>query len=123
MHPQTVDQEALAAFHRLRALAKANPSIIHSFEEQSPPPASPSPGTTFTANITSVHPDWVLILAGRLSENAYKLGLKSQITFDFTLPLTAVKVTCEGSAEACEAFESKMNWTINYINEKLRGQR
>jgi hypothetical protein len=83
MHPQTVDQEAIAAFHRARDLVKANPALAHPPEQQPPPPTSPKPETTFTANITSVHPDWILILVGILSQNAYKLDLKSQITFDF----------------------------------------
>jgi hypothetical protein len=120
MHPQTVHQEAIAAFHRARDLVKANPPLAHPPEQQPPAPTRATPEATFTANITSVHPDWILILVESLSKKAYELDLKSQITFDFSQSLTAVKVACDGSAKACETFESHMNWAINYINEKIK---
>jgi hypothetical protein len=56
MHPHTVAEEALAAFHRARDLVKANPAPAHPPEP--PKPAPPPPKATFKATITSVHPDW-----------------------------------------------------------------
>ncbi len=121
MHPQTIPQEALAAFHRARDLVKANPSLAHPPEPQKPkPPPQPAPQATFKATITSVHPDWILILIDSLSREAYKLDLKSEITFDFSQALTAVNVLCDGSEKACAKFQNHVKWAINYINSKIR---
>jgi hypothetical protein len=120
MHPQTVPNEAMAAFRRARDLVKANPSLAH---PPSPPPpkspATPAPEATFSANITSVHPDWILILVGSLSQRAYKLDLKHKIGFDFTQTLTSVQLVCEGTQDACNSIEKHMHWIIGYINDKL----
>src|SRR5260370_33469966 len=88
MHPQTIPEEALAAFRRARELAKANPSLAHPPAPPTPPSSQPTTVryTSFNATITSVHPDWVLILVDLLSQRAYELDLKYKITFDFTQP-------------------------------------
>jgi hypothetical protein len=117
IHPTTVPQEALAAFNRARKIVEANPALAHPPQPQKPTP--PPPLTTYKSTITHVHPDWILILVGSLSQKAYELDLKSQITFDFSQPLTAVDVTCDGSKEACAGFEKHVHWAIGYINEKI----
>jgi hypothetical protein len=75
MHPQTIPEEATAAFLRARELVKANPSLAHPPAPPKQParPPAPPPQATYTSTITSVHPDWVLILVGSLSSQAYKL--------------------------------------------------
>src|SRR4051794_4363605 len=82
IHPETVPGEALAAFNRARELAKENPSLAH-------PPTPPREqkvtalDASYNARITAVHPDWVLILVGLLSNQAYKEDLRYKISFDF----------------------------------------
>jgi hypothetical protein len=76
MHPQTVPQEAHAAFLRARQIVKANPSLAHSPASEAVSAANLPKEATFEATITSVHPDWTLILVGSLSKEAYKLELK-----------------------------------------------
>jgi hypothetical protein len=119
MHPRTIPEEATAAFHRARDLVKANPSLAHPPAPPQQPAQSPPPQTTFKANVTLVHPDWILILVELLSKRAYQLDLKHQIGFDFSQTPTAVSVVCDGSQEACGAFERHMQRAINYINQKL----
>jgi hypothetical protein len=121
MHPQTITAEATAAFHRARDLVKANPSLAHPpAAPPSPPTPKPPPQAKFKADITSVHPDWILILVEILSRTAYQLDLKYQICFDFSRSLTAVSVVWDGSRQACDAFEQRMQRTISYINGKLK---
>ena len=90
MHPQTVPQEVHAAFLRARQIVKANPSLAHSPAPEAVSAAKPPREATFEATITSVHPDWVLILVDALSRSAYKLDLKYQIAFQH------VKVSRDG---------------------------
>jgi len=124
VHPQTVPQEALAAFRRARDLVKANPSLAHPPEAKKPQPIPEQlPQATFKAKITSVHPDWVLILTESLSNKAYDLNLKSKITFDFTQRLTTINVLCDGGDDACTAFGKHVEWAIDYANKKLEESR
>ena len=118
MHPQTVPQEAHAAFLRPRQIVKANPSLAHSPASEAVSVAKPSREATFEATVTSVHPDWVLILDA-LSRSAYKLDLKYQIAFDFSQSLTAINFICHGSKQSCEAMEGQVNWVINYIDDEI----
>jgi hypothetical protein len=71
MHPTTMDTEALAAFRRARELAKANPSLAHPPSAPAPASAEPPQTESYNARITSVHPDWILILVELLSKRAY----------------------------------------------------
>lgn len=118
--PGAFEGEALAAFKKMRELVKTNPALAHLATAQ-PAPASPprKPEATYTARITHVHPDWILILIDLFSTRAYELGLRNKITFDFTGAQTAVKVVCEGPAISCDLFEKHVDWCINYINKKL----
>jgi hypothetical protein len=115
LHPHTVPQEAVAALHRARDLVKANLSLAH-------PAADPGESTrsaaqseaTFNAKITSVHPDWILILVGLLSSRAYDLNLKYKIDFDLSQALTAIDLNCEGSKQSCGKISRSMEWAANY---------
>jgi hypothetical protein len=119
MHPQTVPQEAHAAFLRARQIVKANPSLAHSPASETISVPKPPKEATFEATITSVHPDWILILIGALSRSAYKLDLKYQIDFDFSQSLIAINLVCHGSKQSCEAMEGQVDWAINYINDEI----
>jgi hypothetical protein len=118
--PGAIEGEAVAALLRLRELVKQNPSLAHPPELTAPAPKRPSgPEATFTVKITSVHPDWVLIIAGQLSKNAYELDLKSKIEFDFSSTLTAINIVCDGSKSSCDAFGKEVEWYVDYVNKKL----
>jgi hypothetical protein len=120
INPGAVEGEAIAALHRARQLVKQNPSLAHPPSQTPSTVHQPSPEATFKVKITSVHPDWVLILAGLLSKRAYELDLRSKIEFDFSQPLTTVDVVCDGSKTSCAAFEKHVDWCVNYINQKLK---
>jgi hypothetical protein len=119
MHPQTIPEDAMAAFRRARAIVRDNPSLTHP-EPVLTERAAFVPETTFKTAIASVHPDGVLILVGSLSTRAYELELKYEVGFDFSQPLTAVKVTYRGPATACEAFSDHVEWAVQYINGRHR---
>jgi hypothetical protein len=123
MHPETIPGEALAAFHRARELVKSNPKLTG-------PPVPPTaatrksaPEASYSARISSVHPDWVLIVVSLLSERAYKLDLKCKITFDFSGPLTAIELVWSGSKQACDGQQRTVEWVVNYVNKKVASRR
>jgi len=121
INPGAIEGEAVAALHRARELVKQNPSLAHPpVPPASPPFQPPPPQATFKVSITSVHPDWILILVGFLSKTAYELELKHKIEFDFSQTLTAVNVICDGSQTSCASFEKQVEWCIRYINEELK---
>jgi hypothetical protein len=117
INPGAVEGEAIAALRRARELVKQNPGLAHPpappSNQPQPPERVAAPEATFRTNITSVHPDWTLILVGHLSKEAYDLDLKHKVEFDFSQPLTSVLVTCEGSQSACEAFSAQVEWCVN----------
>jgi Protein of unknown function (DUF2786) len=124
INPGAVEGEAIAALRRARELVKQNPALAHPpappSSQPQPPERVAAPEATFRANITSVHPDWTLILVGRLLKEAYDLDLKHKVEFDFSRPLTGVLVTCEGSQSACESFSAQVEWCVNYVNDQLK---
>jgi hypothetical protein len=119
MHPETIPEEALAAFNRARKIVESNPALAHPPEPRKPAP--PPPRATFKATITSVHPDWILVVVGNLSGRAYDLGLKSKITFDFLQTPPAINVLCEGSQNACSEFEKHATWFTGHVNKQIAG--
>jgi hypothetical protein len=124
VNPGALEGEALAAFAKMRALVKANPFLAHPPKSsQSTPPPAYQPQATYAARITNVHPHWTLILVELLSKRAFELGLRAQITFDFSETLTAVKIHCEGSRLSSSEFEQHVDWCIRYINSKLEEER
>ena len=122
INPGAVEGEAIAALNRARELVKRNPALAHPPPQTPTPAHQPPPQATFKVRITSVHPDWVLILVGLLSKQAYEWDLKSKIEFDFSASLTAIDVVCDGSRSACAAFEKHVEWCVTYINQRIVSQ-
>ena len=121
INPGAVEGEAVAALHRARQLVKQNPSLAHPPQQQIPSPIhQPASQATFKVKITSVHPDWILILVGLLSKQAYVLELRSKIEFDFSQALTTIDVVCDGPQTSCRAFEKHVEWCVDYINQQLK---
>jgi hypothetical protein len=123
INPGAVEGEAIAALHRARQLVKQNPSLAHPPQQPPAPVQQPSLQATFKVKITSVHPDWILILVGLLSKRAYELELRSKIEFDFGERLTAIYVVCDGSQASCTVFEKHIEWCVNYINQQLKREK
>jgi hypothetical protein len=119
IHPGTVATEAEAALHRARQIVVANPSLAYSPLPEPQQQSATKPETTYTIKITSVHPDWVLILIGLLSRRAYQLDLRYQVEFDLTQSRAGINVTCEGSQSACDRFNKSADWAVNYINDEI----
>jgi hypothetical protein len=124
VNPGAVEGEAIAALNRMRELVRQNPSLAHpppAAAEVQTKPAPPQPAlASYETKITSVHPDWVLIVVGLLSKRAYELELKSRFQFDFSQSLTAIEIFCSGSEIACESFQGEVRWCVNYVNDKLK---
>jgi hypothetical protein len=122
INPGAVEEEAVAALRRARAIVQQNPALAHPPTEPKPTPQPIPQGQEATLKITisNAHPDWILIMVGLLSAKAYDLGLMHKIDFDFSNQLTSVKILCDGSESACEAFSNFADWCSNYVNEQLR---
>jgi hypothetical protein len=121
IHPTTVPAEAVAAFNRARQLVKQNPDLAHPPPEPEPAaPAQPAVNAKFTATITNLHPDWILIFVALVSKTGHEAGLKYRIDFDFSQAAVAIKLQCEGDERQCNLFEWNATWCVNYINEQLK---
>jgi hypothetical protein len=121
INPGAIEYEAIAALKRARDLVKQNPSLAHPPASSAPPlqQHTPQGHAAFRTRITTVHPNWLLILVELLSKRAYDLELKYQISFDFKKLPTAVHVVYEGSRGACHAFDNTVEWAVDYINQQL----
>jgi len=123
LDPGAFEGEAMAAFAMLRKLVHGNPSLTMP-RELPPPPPPPSPPEpaidSYTTKVTGVGAFWFLMLLNSLSEEAFKLGLKYQITCDPLLSQTpmTLQIKHEGPTTACKAFTAHLNWWINYINSQ-----
>ena len=120
IHPETIATEALAAFHRARELAKANPSLAHPPSERATALRQPCQGKVYRAHITSVSQDRILIFLGLFSKRAYELDLKYQINFDHGNSLTKIDLVWSGSDKDCKGLARTVECVINYINIKNR---
>jgi hypothetical protein len=123
INPGAVEGEAIAALLRARELVKQNPALAH---PPSPAPISSSkpdhPESSFRVRITGVHPDWLLILVSLLSNTGYEVGVKYRIDFDFSETFVAVTTVCNGTEAQCKAYEFNVEWSVNYINDKLKNK-
>jgi hypothetical protein len=72
---------------------------------------------SFEVNVSGVHDFWLPILLNTLSEQAYVLGLKSQLTCDFATP-TTVHVKCNGRETSCKAFDDYIHVLMEYIDSR-----
>jgi hypothetical protein len=120
IHPGTIDNEALAAFARIRELARQNPALIHPPEPPRARAAQPPVQTTLTSTITGVHPDWLLIFISILSKTGHELDAKYRIDFDFSKVPIAVTTICVGTEAQCDTYGRNITWCVNYINNKMK---
>ena len=120
IHPETIAAEALAAFHRARELAKANPSLAHPPSEPAAALGQPCQGKVYRAHVTSVRQDRILTLLGLFSKRACELDLKYQINFDYGNSLTKINLAWSGPDKDCEGLAHTVECAINYINIKAR---
>jgi hypothetical protein len=120
MHPETMATEALAAFHRARELAKANPSLAHLPSEPATALRRPCQEKVYRAHLTSVRQDRILAFLGLFSKRAYELDLKYRINFDYGNPLTKIDLVWSGPDNDCKGLARTVECVINYINIKTR---
>lgn len=119
IHPGTVPTEAETALHRARRIVEANPSLAYSPLPEPKQPSAAQPEATYTTKITSVHPDWVLILVETISRAAFELDIKYKIEFEFTEFMTGVIVISQGQRVACDKLSEGVNWAVKYINDEI----
>lgn len=118
VNPAAKDGEAQAAFAKLRDLVKQNPAVT----APPPPPPMPEPvavkeeETSTEWRLTNLPPFWLPITASNLSEQAFALGLRSKIVYDFKVVPTAIDILCVGSPKACESFNVYLKFLIDYTN-------
>jgi hypothetical protein len=113
VNPATYEEEAITALRKARELVRENRALAH------PAPAPPSPPRQdycFQVDITNIPPDWVTLVAHSLSKEAYGLGLKSKIEYDFSDSPLSLNVRADGSKEACRAFEKHFTRLIDFVN-------
>jgi hypothetical protein len=116
VNPGAYETEAIAALRKARELVKEDPSLAH------PPPLPKPSEMSFQVTLTNVSPFWLRIVLNNLSEQAYGLGLRSKMVCDFKTP-TAVNVRCDGSRQACKAFQEHLNLVLDHINAQLQKRR
>jgi hypothetical protein len=121
VNPGAYETEAIAALRKARELVKQDPSLGHL---PSAPLAKPSSQIemSFQVTLTNVTPFWSKILLNNLSGQAYGLGLKGKMVCDFKTPAT-VDVRCDGSKQACKAFQEHLNLVLDHINSQLQKRR
>lgn len=120
INPGAYEAEAMAALRKARDLVKNDPSLAH------PRPVAvrklTSPGdASFQTVIANLTQFWLPIIMSNLSAQAYGLGLKSKIITAFKKTSYAVDVRCDGSIEACKAFQVHLEWLIRYVNSQNSG--
>ena len=114
MDPGATDGEALTALSVLRKLVRRNPELSLS------PPQARTEDASVDYRVTGVAPFWLTIMIDSLSEEAYRLGLRSRFTFDYSRTPIAFSVRCDGEPKACEAFSSHVEWLVSYVNTQPR---
>lgn len=125
VNPATYEEEAITALRKARELVKVDRALAHPAPQPPPPPPPeppepPAQNYCFQVEITNIPPDWLALVAHNLSKEAYGLGLKSKIEYDFTdIPL-ALNVRADGSREACCAFETHFTALIDFMNSQRR---
>ena len=120
VNPATYEEEAITALRKARELVKENRALAHPAPppEPLPPPPEPAPKPNyyFQVEITNIPPDWLTLVAHSLSKEAYGLGLKSKVEYDFSDTPLALNVRADGSKEACKAFEKQFTLLVDFIN-------
>ena len=118
VNPATYEEEAITALRKARELVRENRALAH----PAPPPPAPAPTQTyyFQVEITNIPPDWLTLVAHSLSKEAYGLGLKSKVEYDFSDTPLSLNVRADGSKEACKAFEKQFTLLIDFVNAQQR---
>jgi hypothetical protein len=121
VNPATYEEEAVAALRKARELVKQNRSLAHPPPLQPAPPRKPRPPDySFELTLTNIPPFWIQIVADKLSCEANCLGLKNKIEYDFCSAQTALDVRVDGPKIACDFFQLRVDWLVNYVNSQLR---
>jgi hypothetical protein len=124
INPGAIEGEAVAALLRLRELVKQSPTLAHLPLPPPPPDPQPSlPSTTLNVRVTTVHPDWLLILVSLISQSAHFFALRYRIDFDFNEIPTALTLVCEGTNTACTSMSNQVTWCVNYINSQITNSK
>ena len=116
VNPATYEEEAITALRKARELVKDDRALAHPVP---PPPSAPEPPEPlyyFQVEITNIPPDWLTLVTHSLSKEAYELGLRSKVEYDFTDTPPALNVRADGSEEACRAFERHFTSLIDFVN-------
>jgi len=119
LSPGAYEREAIAALLKAREVVQKNPALAHP-EPPAPPPA-PKPDHSIQYTVSYVTMDWLPILLGNLSEQAYGLGLRSKFSPDYsqTERGVVVDIRCDGLEAACDSFVAHLNWLLTHINSQL----
>ena len=120
INPGAYEEEAIAALRKAREIVKQNPALAH--PEPPAAPAIPAPDDSIEFKITNIEPFWMNILVSSLSQEAYGLGLRSKISFDYGVIPIAVDIRCDGPSASCVKFKAHLDWLIGYINEQPPAQ-
>jgi hypothetical protein len=117
VNPATYEEEAITALRKARELVKENRALAHP-EPPAPPPAPepPQPNYYFQVEVTNIPTDWLPLVAHNLSKEAYGLGLKSKIEYDFSDTPLSLNVRADGSKEACNALDRYFTRLMDFVN-------
>ena len=118
VNPATYEEEAITALRKARELVRENRALAHPAPPPAPPKPAPKPNYYFQVEITNIPPDWLTLVAHSLSKEAYGLGLKSKIEYDFSDTPLSLKIRADGSKEACNAFEKHFTLLIDFVNSQ-----
>jgi hypothetical protein len=122
VNPATYEEEAITALRKARELVKEDRALAHPAPAPPPPPAPepPEPVYYFQVEITNIPPDWLTVVAHSLSREAYELGLKSKIEYDFSDTPASLNLRADGGEEACRAFEKRFTVLMDFVNAQPR---
>src|ERR1043166_4915983 len=112
VNPATYEEEAITALRKARELVKEDRAVAH------PAASPPEPNYCFQVAITNIPPDWITLVAHSLSKEAYGLGLKSKIEYDFSDTPLALNVRADGCKDACSAFEKHFTRLMDFVNSQ-----
>ena len=118
VNPATYEEEAITALRKARELVMEDRALAH--PAPPPEPLAPEPRYCFAVEITNIPPDWITLIAHSLSKEAYGLGLKSKIEYDFTDTPLALNVRADGGQDACNAFEKHFTRLMDFVNSQER---
>ena len=121
VNPATYEEEAITALRKARELVREDRGLAH--PEPPPPPSPPEtrqPDYCFQVEITNIPPDWLTLVAHSLYKEAYGLGLKSKIEYDFSDVPLALNVRADGCRDACHEFENHFTRLMDFVNSQPR---